>query len=136
MLFNLENDDFFNEYFNLDREVSTPEEGLIMGNMFIDEYIPYKNYKPYKVKPKTEEEALLMKIREFCFAVDDLNLKLDLDPNNKKLFNLFKTYNEKLKMLTKEYEEKYQVLTLDCDNKDRYTWFTGKWPWEGDNKYV
>ena len=69
--------------------------------MFLDEYVPYKNYKPYKIKPTCEKDAMLLKIREYCFAIDDLNLKLDLEPNNKKLYDLFKVYNERLKVLVK-----------------------------------
>jgi len=98
--------------------------------------VPYKNYKPYKIKPTCEKDAMLLKIREYCFAIDDLNLKLDLEPNNKKLYDLFKVYNERLKVLVKDYEEKYEVLDLSDDLKGRYTWYSGKWPWEGDNKNV
>ena len=48
MLFNLENEDFLKNYFNLDRDdVLNPDEGLVLGNLFLDEYVPYKNYKPY-----------------------------------------------------------------------------------------
>ena len=79
MLFNLENEDFLKNYFNLDRDdVLNPDEGLVLGNLFLDEYVPYKNYKPYKIKPTCEKDAMLLKIREYCFAIDDLNLKLDL----------------------------------------------------------
>ena len=77
-----------------------------------------------------------IKIREYCFAIDDLNLKLDLEPNNKKLYDLFKIYNERLKVLVKDYEEKYEVLDLNDDLKGRYTWYSGKWPWEGDYRNV
>ena len=136
MLFSLDNDDLFKDYFNLEREVLSPEEGLIMGNLFLDEYVPYKNYKPYKVNPTNTEEALMMKIRSLCFAIDDLNLKLDLEPNNKMLYDLFKKYNEKLKVLVKEYQDKYQTLTIEDDIKGRYTWYMGPWPWEGDRKNV
>lgn len=133
MLFNIESEDIFKNYFNLERDnVLNPKEGLTLGNLFLEEYIPYKNYKPYKLSATNEKEKLLLKIREYCFAVDDLNLKLDLEPNNQKLFELFKAYNEKLKTLIKEYENKYEILTLNDDIKDKYTWYTGKWPWEGD----
>ena len=39
-------------------------------------------------------------------------------------------------VLVKDYEEKYEVLDLSDDLKGRYTWYSGKWPWEGDNKNV
>lgn len=136
MLFSLDNEEIFNDYFNIDSDDLDPEEGFYLGNMFLDEYIPYKNYKPFKINPKNEKEALLMKIRMYDFAVNDLNLKLDLEPNNTKLYKLFKKYNEKLMMLVKEYESKYEVLDLNHDMKERYTWYKGPWPWEGERRNV
>ena len=64
MLFNLENEDFLKNYFNLDRDdVLNPDEGLVLGNLFLDEYVPYKHYKPYKIKTTCEKDAMLLKIR-------------------------------------------------------------------------
>lgn len=136
MLFDLNDETVLNNYFNVPSDDLTPSDGLVLGNMFLDEYVPYKNYKPYRPKVHNEEEAALLKIRELCFAVDDLNLKLDLEPNNRKLYDYFKMYNEKLRKLISDYEDRYQVLTINDDLKGRYTWYTGKWPWEGDNHNV
>ena len=49
MLFSLDSDEIINDYFNVSREDLNPEEGFYLGNMFLDEYIPYKNYKPFKI---------------------------------------------------------------------------------------
>ena len=48
--------------------------GYARGNMFKDEYVPYKNYKAKEVIPETEEEALLLKINESEFALNDISL--------------------------------------------------------------
>ena len=40
MLFNLENEDFLKNYFNLDRDdVLNPDEGLLRGSLVLDEYV-------------------------------------------------------------------------------------------------
>ena len=51
MLFTINNDNnILNDYFNLNNEynynknILKPNEGLILGNLYVDEYIPYKNY--------------------------------------------------------------------------------------------
>lgn len=138
MLINFDNDLILKDYFNLTNDrnnVLSPKEGLTIGNMFYDEYEPYKNYKPSEIKVYSDKERELLKIRQLCFAVNDLNLALDLDPKNEKLFRLFKNYNEELNKLTKLYNDKYDVLNLCDDVKNSYTWYKSPWPWEGD-KYV
>ena len=93
MLFSFDDEYLLKDYFNLTKtrdEILSPKEGLILGNMFSDEYEPYKNYRPSEIKINSEKERELLKIRELSFAVNDLNLKLDLEPNNDKLYKLFK----------------------------------------------
>ena len=101
--------------------------------MFSDEYEPYKNYRPSEIKINSEKERELLKIRELSFAVNDLNLKLDLEPNNDKLYKLFKMYAGELEMCISKYNKKYNPLEVCDDIKDNYTWYKGPWPWEGMN---
>lgn len=148
MLFTVDNnDDYFNDYFNLSNSnvnnpydmnnsnVLSPKDGLEIGNLFRNEYDEYKNYKPRKLKPKNNQEADLYEIRALAFAVNDLNLKLDVDPNNTELFNLFKKYAKDLDQKVRVYSEKYDPLEVCLDTKDKYTWYKNPWPWEVD-KYV
>jgi hypothetical protein len=147
MLFTIDSDDILNDYFNLSSQknyklendlksnVVSPKEGLILGNMFANEYYGYKNYKPCEIKASCKQEADLLKIRELSFAVNDLNLMLDIQPNNCEYFRLFKIYASKLNELVKKYSDDYDVLELNQDLKNEYTWFKNPWPWEGD-KYV
>ena len=55
-------------------------------------------YKPYKVVPKmipeSNEEKLLLKIQQFEIALMDLNLYLDVYPNDSSLVNLYSKYNK------------------------------------------
>lgn len=138
MLFDINNNSVFKEYLNLDKNkisVLAPKEGLILGNMFYETYDQYKNYKPREIVAKTEQDKLLLKIRELSFAVNDLNLYLDINPSDYEIYYLFKIYAEELNHCTKKYSEEYEVLELNNDIKDKYTWYKGPWPWEG-NKYV
>ena len=54
------------------------DEGFFRGNMFKNEYKPYKNYTYKKIVPKTKKEELLLEIMELSFVINDLNLYLDL----------------------------------------------------------
>ena len=61
-----------------------------------DEYMPYKNYKAREVIPETEEEALLLKINESEFALNDISLYLDLHPNDYDMYRKFREETNKL----------------------------------------
>ena len=106
------------------------DEGFLKGNMFADLYDPYQNYKPKDVIPKTEREALLYAIIKICFAINDLNLYLDLNPHDTEAYELFKKYCHLYDKCLEEYEKKYQVLNLTHDTYGKYTWIKNPWPWE------
>ena len=136
MLFNLDSDFALEDFFNINEnksEILDPKDGLALGNMFLDSYIPYKNYKPHEYKPCGEKEKLLLRIQELSFALNDLNLHLDINPENKDYYYLFKTYADELKCLKKQYSNEYESLELDENLKSNYTWYQNPWPWEGDN---
>lgn len=135
MLFSVDNDYLFKDYFNLDDRpvnVMSPKDGLILGNMYYDEYDQYKDYKPKEIKTNNERDRMLLKIRELSFAVNDLNLSLDLNPNNKELYALFKKYVKELNDLCEKYSMEYETLELCKDFKNNYSWYKSPWPWEGD----
>lgn len=132
MLFSVNNEDVLKRYFNLEKKSNLlePKEGLILGNIFFDMCEPYKNYKPREIVATTEEEKLMCKIRELSHAVGDLNLYLDLYPEDREVYNLFRKYMNELNELTCLYSEKYEVLELNKDVNGSYTWESGLWPWE------
>ena len=84
---------------NLDTDKSTKlvsvDEGFLRGNMFADLYKPYKNYTYKKINPKNRKEELLLEIMELSFAINDLNLYLDLHPDDTRLLEKFNAYVEK-----------------------------------------
>jgi hypothetical protein len=114
----------------------TPKEGLLRGNMFKDEYKPYKNLTFVSLNPKNEKEALLLRVSEFDFATTDLGLHLDIYPEDNEAFELFKMYVEEGKKAKEEYDRMYGPLYLNDTLSSTYNWTEDPWPWENDKGAV
>lgn len=108
------------------------DDGFTKGNMFADIYDEYKDYKPKMIKAQNEREALLFNIYKLDFAINDLNLYLALNPDDKSVYQLFTKYCLMYRKCVEEYEKKYQVLELTDDIFGKYTWGSNPWPWEGE----
>ena len=132
MFIDIENNPILKELFRWEAqdELLTPEEGFIIGNMFYNLYQPYKHHKPKKIVPKNEEEADKLKIQELDFAINDLILHLDLNPDDHRVIKIYKECLKKLQHECKTYSEKYSPLKVEEDLKDGYNWLKSPWPWE------
>lgn len=106
--------------------------GYIRGNMFENLYNPYKNYKPQEITTNSEKETLLNKVRQYRFAMIDLNLYLDNYPNDTNVIKIFNNYQNLEKQACYEYESKYGPLTIDDmpNNVNTWIWDNSPWPWE------
>ena len=104
-------------------------EGLERGNLFPGLYDPYKNYAPGKLKVSCERDKKLLEIQKLDFAISDLNLYLDLHPDDMSVYNIFKSYVMECKNKKKEFTKIYGPLMLD-ELTDEYEWSKGVWPWE------
>lgn len=124
--------------FSRDSNILEPMEGLERGNMFKDEYKPYKNLTYFKLKANNEKEKLMLKIYAYSFAINDLNLYLDLHPDKKDVFDLFKKYVNEKERLCKEYERLYGPLEITGTTGSKYDWIDSPWPWDnkGGSMYV
>lgn len=122
--------------FNDDRELFNIKEGFMLGNMFRNEYDAYKSYVPSSLHANGEKEKLLLSIYEYDFALNDLNLYLDLYPNDKKMYELFKKLNDERKYYVDLYESKCGPLELDNSDYSSYEWVKGPWPFEGVDIHV
>ena len=113
------------------------KEGFLKGNMFKNEYIPYKNYSYISIEPKTEKEAALLNVIQYSFAINDLSLYLDLHPDDTEMFKVFKEFVESEKKARDEYTRIYGSLELENIREERYDWLDN-WPWEntGGSMYV
>ncbi len=122
--------------FQLQSDPFDYENGFQYGNMFPKEYIPYKNYDVPEVVPTSEKGDLLLKIYQYDFAVNDLSLYLDLNPNDSSIYSLFQKYTEELKMYIDVYESKYGPLELDHSDANEYMWYHNPWPWDKEGSHV
>lgn len=109
-----------------------PMDGWKKGNLFSNLYEPYKNYKPAKVEPNNERDALLYQVMQYKFALVELNLYLDTHPNDMEMVKLYNKYLDIEKKMCEKYESMYGPLTLSSDNLDKnnWTWINSPWPWE------
>jgi len=112
--------------------------GLQRGNMFENEYKPYKNFNPEIIRINNEKDELILKLFESNFAIIDLNLYLDLNPNDDRIYEIYKSYVNNYEKIKNIYEEKYGPLEITCVDNKTYDWINNPWPWDnnGGNKDV
>lgn len=115
---------------NFDRpKLYDPTEGLEKGNLFPGLYDGYKHYQPGKLKATSERGKKLIEIQKLDFAINDLNLYLDLHPDDMSAYKTFKTYVMECKKKKEEFTRVFGPLMLD-ELTDEYEWSKGVWPWE------
>ena len=131
------NNDFDNVYkkdnSNVDNVLYDPYEGLIRGNLFKNLYVPYISKEPYEIKPMNRQAEMLTKIDGLKFAMIDLNLYLDINPNETKYIDLFNKYREQHDSLLKNYESMYGPITINSDSLNTTPWSWDNMPWPWDN---
>lgn len=105
-----------------------PKEAFNRGNLFDYFFWPYKYVA--NLKPQNEREALMQNIQMYAFAAHELNLYLDVYPDNKQAIGLYNQYTEMANKYTNEYESKYGPLSLGKEQKSPWMWINSPWPWE------
>lgn len=111
--------------------ITDSQTGFKRGNLFNNLYSEYKNYKPNDLKANSEREDLIMQIDEQRFAIIEMNLYLDIYPNDKNALNKFNSYLRKEKELINLYESKYGPMTISSPvQTDNWLWNNSPWPWE------
>lgn len=114
-----------NTNYNNQDNLYKPSEAYKLGNSFKNEYKGYKNYKVSLPNISTEREEMLYNLAQYAFITHDLNLYLDINPNDKIYLNKFIEYNNKYKELKNQYEKKYGPLCVnDMVNNQVFDWVT------------
>lgn len=108
--------------------------GFIRGNMFPALYNFYRIDKPYEITPMNEQAELLTYVDMYNFAMTDLNLYLDVHPDDKEALQLFNEYRNIAVETTKNYENKYGPLLLTSNTLNTFPWAWDKEPWPWDKK--
>ena len=108
------------------------EEGFLRGNMFPNLYQPYKGEKVKRIVPKSEQERMMLEIQKLNFAMKDINLYLDVHPEDKCMIQLFNQYREEVNQLSAEYQRYFGPFQLSSPELNRVPWLWSnmKWPWE------
>ena len=122
-----------NKSLSSNNNLYNPYNGLIRGNLFKDLYVPYKGSEPYEIKPMNEQAKMLTDIDALGFALVDLNLYLDINPDDRNALDLFNRYRREKETKLKEYESKYGPITLISDSLNSYPWSWDDMPWPWDN---
>lgn len=123
-----------NKYNDNINQLFDPYQGFIRGNLYKNLYDPYKIKQPYDIKPMNEQAELLTYIDALGFACIDLNLYLDVYPNNKEIIDLYNQYNRQKQELMEQYQNKYGPLVLSSNSLNSYPWAWDDkpWPWENN----
>ena len=78
-----------------------------------------------------DNQNLLLKVRQYYFAAQDLLLYLDTHPDDKTAFLMYKDIVGKAMELKNEYEKEYGPLSAMASSKyDTFKWLECPWPWE------
>lgn len=111
-----------------------PTEAYNRGNLFSNLYDSYKNYQPTELNASNEQDALYLEYARMAFAAHELNLYLDLNPDDTTMLALFNDYRSKANELMTKYEQEYGPLTVASDNSaSTFLWEKQPWPWKGEN---
>lgn len=116
--------------YNNMNELFEPYQGFVRGNMFQKSYDNYG--KIYDVKPMNDQAELLTYIDVYDFAMLDLCLYLDLNPNDSNMITLYNNLKNEKHNIVRKYEEHYGPLTLNSDELSghQWSWAVYPWPWE------
>lgn len=122
---------------NPNNDLLSCNEGFLKGNMFKNEYVPYKNLTYIDIKPKSDREAKLFNVMQYSFAINDLNLYLDLHPEDKDMLYKLEEIIKKEKEAKEDFINSYGPLDI-CDTKgNEFEWINNPWPWDnGGDMYV
>ena len=104
--------------------IEDTETGFKKGNMFVNLYDSYKNYQPLGYRPKTEKERIMYEIQMYGFAMNDLVLYLDTNPNDESALQTFSKMQDEYTRAVKEYENKFGPINLTSDLLQK-----NPWPW-------
>ena len=109
----------------------TPDVAFTNGTIFKSLYEPYKNYKPMRPVVNDPKDKALLSVMMYGSCLHDMNLYLEVYPDDKEALKIRKEYYEKYKMAKDEYETKYSSYSLLSDFSDTkpFGFSTEAFPW-------
>ena len=101
---------------NINNNLESPYLGLAKGNLFKNEYLPYKNYQYPQLNANNQKEELILNLSAYSFAITDLNLYLDLHPDDQMKYELLQKYVHEYEMI----KNKARSIMKKKDNVERW----------------
>lgn len=79
----------------------------------------------------TPQKLLLQKIKQYDFALKELNLFLDTHPNCRRALASFEKYKKLREEAVADYIRNFGPITPDQNtDTQRWSWIDSPWPWE------
>lgn len=132
-----DNQNYFHPFLTSQRNQSTnpklfePDEAFMLGNLFKDLYMTYKGFSNYCIQSMSQREKSLLAVQIYSFVAHEINLYLDIYPDNKKMIELYQQYASKAKEAAEAYEKQFGPLTVqNSSTQIPFEWVQGPWPWE------
>ena len=116
------------------KKVYDPYQGFIRGNMFPTLYNGY-GIKNLDINPTNEQARMLTTLSALEFAAHDINLYLDLHPEDRDMIELYNQYRIESNELRDKYENAYGPIlaSSNATNQIPWNWKNSPWPWERSN---
>ena len=116
------------------KKVYDPYQGFIRGNMFPTLYNGY-GIKNLDINPTNEQARMLTTLSALEFAAHDINLYLDLHPEDRDMIELYNQYRIESNELRGKYENAYGPIlaSSNATNQIPWNWKNSPWPWERGN---
>lgn len=116
---------------NMNNNLEGSYDGYLKGNMYKNLYNQYKNYRPAKLIPNNEQAELLLNINQTTFALHDIRLYLDINPNDQNMIRIFNDYQRKVNNAINEYQQKYGPISMYSGSENNvFSWEMYNFPWE------
>lgn len=111
-----------------------PQNAFMLGNLFKDLYMSYNGFSNYTFQPQNPRQQALLDVQINAFIAHELNLYLDMYPDDQQMLRLFNEFSKKTKESTKAFENRFGPLTvMDSSNQIPFNWTQSPWPWEYQN---
>lgn len=111
-----------------------PQVAFMLGNLFKDLYMSYHGFSNYTFQPQTPRQQALLDVQINAFVAHELNLYLDMHPDNQDMLRLFHEFSQKTKEATEVFESQFGPLNVaDSCQQIPFDWVQGPWPWEHQN---
>ncbi len=108
-----------------------PQEAIMLGNLFKDLYMSWQGFSNYCLQPENKRQQQLLEVQMYDFVAHEINLYLDIYPNNQRMIQLYHEYVEKAKKARTNFENNFGPLFVqNSQDTNTFEWIQGPWPWD------